>query len=137
MITKTFEEILLNSAFRGDDSGLPETYYLGLCSNLNVSREMTMAQINEISGDGYQRLAAPKTAIGWNEVEEQSDCLSIRSQQVTFNPTGNWTAFNRMFLCDAASGSECNLLAVSTPLPNEVSLEADQTYPVAFEFYLK
>lgn len=136
MITKTFEDILLENAFRGSDN-LPDTYYLGLCSNLTVSRDMTMDQINEISGSGYARLAAPRTAVGWNETEEQGDCLAIRSQQVTFTPTGNWTAFNRMFLCDAASGSECNLLAVSTPLPTEVSLEDDQTYPVAFEFYLK
>lgn len=137
MITKKFEEVILNSVLRGDTSGLPENYYLGLCSNQQVSRDMTMAQINEISGAGYSRLACPRTAIGWNEVEEQTDCLSSRSQQVTFSPTGDWTVFNRMFLCDGASGSECNLLAISTPLPTEVSLTAEQTYPVAFEFYLK
>ena len=137
MITKKFEEVILNSVLRGDTSGLPENYYLGLCSNQLVSRDMTMAQINEISGDGYSRLACPRTAIGWNEVEEQTDCLSSRSQQVTFSPTGNWTVFNRMFLCDGASGSDCNLLAISTPLPTEVSLTSEQTYPVAFEFYLK
>lgn len=137
MITKEFEEVILNAVLRGDTSGLPENYYLGLCSNREVSREMTLSDITEVSGDGYGRLAAPRTAIGWLDVEEQTDCLSIRSQQVTFYPTGDWTPFSRMFLTDASSGTEGKLLAVSSPLPTEVSLTAEQTYPVAFELYLK
>lgn len=137
MITQAFEEILLNSALRGDVSKLPDTYYLGLCANHEVDRTMTLADISEVVGDGYTRLACPRTAIGWQPVKEETDCLSIRSQQVTFYPTGTWTPFARMFLCDVSSGTEGTLLAVSSPLPLDVELTAEQTYPVAFELYLK
>ena len=137
MITKEFESAILNSVLRGDSSGLPETYYLGLCSDREITRETTLADLHEVVGDGYARLAAPRTAIGWLEPEEQTDCLSVRSQQVTFYPTGDWTPFSRMFLTDASSGNEGKLLAISSPLPTEVELTADQTYPVAFELYLK
>lgn len=137
MITRTFEEIVLNSVLRGDVSKLPDNYYLGLCNNHEVTRDMTLADISEVVGEGYGRLACPRTAIGWQAVAEETDCLSIRSQQVTFYPQGTWTPFQRMFLCDVSSGSDGHLLAVSSPLPLEVELTAEQTYPVAFELYLK
>lgn len=136
MITSEFEADLLENAFRGN-STLPANYYLGLCNNSNIDRGMTLADINEVVGDGYSRIACSRSAAGWGEPIAQADCLAIRSQQVNFTSTGQWTSFNRAFLCDVSEGTSGKLLAVSTPLPTEVSLASGTTYPVAFEFYLK
>lgn len=137
MITSEFERILLNNAFRGDSSELPATYYVGLCNNNLVTRDMTMSDIIEVVGDGYERKALPASVTSWGEPQPQSDCTSIRSEQVSYSAASDWTSFNRMFLCDASSGTDCKLLAISTPLANEVSLTTGINYPAAFEFYLK
>lgn len=137
MITKKFEELILTSVLRGDTSVLPENFYLGLCNARSVDREMTMEDVGEISGSGYTRLEVPRTATGWLEPQPQTDCLSIRTRQSTFTPTGTWTPFIRMFLCTAASGTDCDLLAVSSPLPLESTLTDGQSYTTAFELFLK
>lgn len=137
MITSKFDEILLDNAFRGNNSEMPKTYYVGLCYNNAVDREMAMEDIREVVGDGYERKPLTATSADWQVVQQQADCASIRSEQVNFSAAGNWTSFNRMFLCDAASGTDCNLLAVSTPLATEVGLSQGGVYPTAFEFYLK
>lgn len=137
MITKDFEELILNNVLRGTED-LPASLFVGLCYNADLFRDMTMSDIIEVSGDGYTRLELPRTATGWLETEEQTDCLSIRSQQVIFSPTGEWTPFTRMFLCTASTGTEdVKLLAVSSPLALPVTLTSGQTYPCAFELYLK
>lgn len=136
MITSKFESDLLEAAFRGNTT-LPANYYLGLCNNSDVDRSMTLDDIVEVVGNGYARIDCPRSASGWGEPIAQADCYAIRSKQVNFVATGNWTAFNRAFLCDVSSGTKGKLIAVSTPLPAEVALIKGTTYPVAFEFYLK
>lgn len=136
MITKDFETAILNYVFRGESDSVGQ-FFVGLCNNQTASRDMTLADLAEVQGDGYARIEVPRTSVGWLEVLDQSDCQSIRTSEVIFTPSGQWSPFTRMFLCDCASGTEGKLLAISTPQPSEVTLNSGSSYPVSFELYLK
>lgn len=136
MITKVFETAILDYVFHNDSSAIGEMF-IGLCNNQSVSREMTLADIQEVQGDGYSRIEIPRTSLGWLSVLDQADCQSIRTSEQVFIPAGDWTPFTRMFLCDVASGTDGKLLAITTPQPSEVLLTSGISYPVSFELYLK
>lgn len=136
MITKEFEKIILDSVLKNDQSGVSE-FYIGLCNNESVSRETTMAEIAEITGNGYARIKINRDSSGWQSFVEQPDCLSARSVEQVFNPTGDWTPFSRVFLTTVASGTSGKLLAVTTALASPVVLTNGNKYPVAFELFLK
>lgn len=136
MITKEFERLILNSVLKNDQSELSE-YYIGLCNNVDVTRETTLADLTEVTGDGYSRIKVERAASDWLANTEQPDCLSVRSAEKVFTANGDWTQFNRLFLTTVASGTTGSLLAITTPLPVPVVLSATNKYPVAFELFLK
>lgn len=136
MITKAFEELILKSVLKNDQSGMGD-YYIGLCSNTTVSRETSLAEIVEVIGDGYSRIEIGRDSSNWAEPIEQPDCLSLRSVEKVFTANGAWTPFTRLFLCNAASGTNGKLLAVTNPLPTSVVLQTGNKYPVSFELFLK
>lgn len=135
MITKDFEEIALSALFRNDDSQLT-TFFIGLCSNTTADRNMTLADIVETTGPGYARIEVGRNATKWQEPQTQPDCMSISTTEQNFSASGTWTPFRRMFLATSSDNSG-KLLAMSTPLPVEVTLNNGDTYPAAMEVYLK
>lgn len=137
MITKDFEKIILESVLRNDQADLSSGYYVGLCSNETVSRETTLADLVEVTGDGYARQALLRNGSDWNEVAEQPDCLSIRSKEVSFKASGKWSPFTRLFLCTGESGTSGKLLAITTPLAKPVELESGNVFPAAIDLFLK
>lgn len=136
MITKAFEELILKSVLRNDQSGMGD-YYIGLCSNASVSRDTPLSEIIEVTGNGYSRIEIGRDSSSWGEPTEQPDCLSLRSVEKVFTANGTWTAFTRLFLCNVASGTNGKLLAVTNPLPASVVLSTGNKYPVSFELFLK
>ena len=136
MITKDFEELILKSVLKNDQSGMSD-YYIGLCSNTTISRETGLSEIVEVIGDGYSRIEVGRDSSSWAEPIEQPDCLSLRSVEKVFTANGTWTPFTRLFLCNVASGSNGKLLAVTNPLPTSVVLQTGNKYPVTFELFLK
>lgn len=136
MISRAFENVILSSVLGGNKDNIPSNYYVGLCNNIDINRDMTLADLSETTGTGYAR----QSISGWQEPKDQPDCQSIRSNEVIFKSTGetdDWSGFSRMFLTDSESGTTGKLLAISTAMPNDVSLKAGASYPAVFELYLK
>ena len=136
MISKEFENIILSSVLGGNKENIPLKYYVGLCNNIDINRTMALADLSETTGTGYAR----QEITGWQTPKDQPDCQSIRSNEVIFKSTGetdDWSGFSRMFLTDAVSGTTGKLLAISTSMPNDVSLKAGASYPAVFELYIK
>lgn len=137
MITKDFEKIILESVLRNDQADLGGGFFVGLCSNETVSRETTLADLVEVTGDGYSRQALQRNGTDWNESAEQPDCLSLRSKEVSFSASGKWSPFTRLFLCTSASGTSGKLLAITTPLAKAVELDDGNVFPAAIDLFLK
>lgn len=144
MITKRFENIILDQMFRGVNWSV-DKLYLGLCNNHEVWREMEQSSIVEVTGKGYARIEVPRDAVNWDKVKDGVDCQLVRSAVKEFVPKEveegsgktDWTPFVRMFISTGSQPNTGELLAVSTALPLETKLTTTEEYPVSFEFYLK
>lgn len=137
MITSELEKSVLADLFNGA-SNIPATLYIGLCNNEQVSRDMTLADLSEVTGTGYARIALARGTVDWQTPVAQSDSYSLTTAIKTFEASGSdWTEFNRMFLTDAASGTSGKLLAISTALPTPVTLTSGKSFPTAFKLFLQ
>lgn len=133
MITNKFAEKILNAVFKADDVSLG-TYYLGLCNDPVVSRDMELSDVHEITGAGYERIAITRDASGWVAQSIQPNVLKLASKTVIFSATAEWTPFNRLFIASTPNNTG-DVLAFSAAT-SPVTLTSGQTYPCTFDFYI-
>ena len=109
------ENNILDVYFRNQN--VPTKFYLGLGNNGGTpgipAENATLADITEVSGDGYARQEITRDTNGWPSLTKDTDGdWYVTSKQVAFVNTGteNWSAADYLFITDAASGTDGKLL---------------------------
>lgn len=135
--TKVYEEELLKLIYQGDTTAFASGFYLGLCNSDGVTNETTLADLTEVTGSGYARVQLNRNSTDWGDPAEGSNSYHTESKQITFTATGDWTAFNRAFICNAASGTSGKLFIISGALTTTKTLSTGESFSLTFTNYLR
>lgn len=136
-IVKSGALLFLQSLFQSQ-SVLPSSLYLGLC-NSTYTYATTLADVTatEPTTGGYARIAVARNVDNWT-LSAMEYAYMIESKQVTFTATADWDkTWTQAFICDAASGSTGNLIAISKILANPVQVEAGTPPSISWRHYIR
>jgi hypothetical protein len=137
-IVKDGATLMLRSLFRGEAT-MPAAFYLGLTSASYTFDDATLADmaVLEPAGNGYARQLLTRNTTDWT-VQEVNGVLQAVSKIVAFTASANWDkVWDRMFLCDAASGTSGNVYSVSGPAPSPRTVLSGAGPSIRYEFWLR
>jgi len=129
-------QFILDAAIRQTQS-VPAAYYLGWCTESALDENAGLADLTELSGSGYARVAIASDATDWTSAAHSTNGRKVTSKVCTFTAAGgNWSAAGRWFLATTADNS--GKLIASGPLASGagVTLLDTQSYDVAVEIRL-
>lgn len=88
-----------------EEQAVPDNLYMGMCTDLSLTKADTLASISEVAGPGYGRVAIPTTVAGWVSAVYNTDDRKMTSATGTFNATGDWTVGRCWFIATTIDGS--------------------------------
>ena len=130
-------EALLDTIFEGANP-LGSNFYLGL---MGLAYDLTdgLVDITEPTHNtnGYARAQLTRNATDWPSIAKVNGVWRAMSKQVTFTASGGSfdETVQRMFLCNAASGTTGVLFSVSGSFPEAKTLTDGQSLPVKYVFW--
>lgn len=134
---ESFLKMMLQAATGDVSAG--GNFYVGICG---TSAPQTDWDLTDIAGEpssagGYSRQAVTRDATGWPTVSAVNSLWRARTADVTFAASGaDFDAtLNRLFLCNASSGTSGVLFAVSAALTTPITIANGESYPTAYEIY--
>ena len=133
------EEAFIKMIVQDDDTVVSGSgnFYLGLCTNANVSATAVLSDLAEMSGGGYARKAIERTAVGWPTIDVVNGIYRGLSKTVNFAASGAAIGpYNRAFLCNVVSGTSGVLLAISGEFPSAQTIADGQDQDIAYELFL-
>lgn len=129
-------QFILDVAIRQTQS-VPASYYLGWCAESDLDDNASLADLTELSGNGYGRVAIASNGTDWTSAAHSANGRKVTSKACTFTAAGgDWSAAGRWFL--ASSVDDSGQLIASGPLASGagVTLLDGQKYDVAIELRL-
>lgn len=129
-------QFILDVAIRQTQS-VPAAYYLGWCEESDLDDNAGLADLTELSGPGYARVAINSNGTDWTSAAYSTTGRKVTSKACVFTAAGgNWSAAGRWFLATTADDS--GQLIASGPLAGGagVTLLDTQHYDVAVELRL-
>lgn len=129
-------QFILDVAIRQTQS-VPASYYLGWCAESDLDDNASLADLTELSGNGYARVAIASNGTDWTSAAHSTNGRKVTSKVCTFTAAGgDWSAAGRWFLATTADDS--GQLIASGPLASGsgVTLLTGQSYDVAIELRL-
>lgn len=143
MLTYEGEQALMQILFQGDDTIVPLStgnFYIGACNQIpNKSDTLSSITSEPSSAGGYARIAVPRTTIGW----PTPSSWTVSGESRILSAVETWTAtgadfsagFDRLFLCNVASGTSGILFGYSGQYSSLISLLTGQSQDLQFSFY--
>lgn len=101
---------ILELAF-SEEQAVPESFYVGLCSNVSIAKTATLTDLNELTGDGYDRQVVSSAASGeftWMSLLFGTTDRKVTATTVTFSvPSGvsDWETARYWFLATTVNDS--------------------------------
>lgn len=139
-LTETGASFFLRDIFRDETTLIATSLYIGLTNAPYTFDNCTLAAMaaGEPVGNDYARQLVHRNTSDWT-VQEVNGVVQALSKELTFSCTGapwsvNWT---RAFLCDAASGTSGNVLAVSGPAPSPIQTLVGAGPNIQYQYYLR
>jgi hypothetical protein len=120
------QKLIIQVVFQGDLSGLPATFYFGLGTGALPLKDETLADITEVFGPGYSRLALQRNLIDFPSLLLSNDNFKVTSATRRFAALGGaWTAADYAFLTDVSFGTSGRLFAAATLDQPFLNLDGD------------
>ena len=73
---------------------IPGDFYIGLCSDITIDKTDQLADLTEVSGSGYGRIALSSITVTLRGTDDRK----ATGDEVTFNATGDWTVAYNWFM---------------------------------------
>lgn len=124
-------QFILDVAIREAQTA-PAAYYLAWCTETALDQNASLADLTELTGNGYARVAINSDGTDWTSASAGSTARKVTSKACTFTAAGgNWSAAGSWFLATTADDS--GKLVASGPLNSGVgvTLLDTQKYDVA------
>ncbi len=125
-----------------EGQSVPTNYYVGLCTDLTILENATLADLNEIPGvptTDYARFPLVSSGAGWTSASTGDNDRKVTSAPVTFSTAGSgssWTKAECWFL--ATTINDTGKLIMSGPLNSgsgwTIVEGEDLTFNVVFAF---
>ena len=141
MITDEGEEAFLKMLMQGDATIVAAggNFYVGLSSDTPVET-ITLGDLaaEPSSANGYARQAVTRDATGFPTITQVNGVYCVTSALISFTPSGGDfdTDIDRMFLCDAATGTSGTLFAFSGALPAPITVTEAAPFSAQYRLYL-
>lgn len=113
-------------------------FYIGACKQIpglsdtlaNITTEPTFV-------NGYSRVALPRSVAGFPTVDMINGAVRLLSMALSFSAVGgNFDkVFDRLFICDAASGYVGTLIGYSGAYSSDILVADGTTFDFKFELY--
>lgn len=129
-------QFILDTSIRQTQS-VPAAYYLGWCTEATLDENASLADLTELAGNGYARVAINSDAVDWTSAAYSTNGRKVTSKVCTFTAAGGaWSTAYRWFL--ATTADMTGKLIASRPLntPTGVTLANGQNYDVTPEIRL-
>lgn len=128
-------EYLLKATF-SEEQTVPANYYIGLATDASLAETATLADLTEVSGTGYARIAVASDDTDFTVADAGTNDKKATTKAVQFTGgAGGWTGAQTVFLCDVASGTAGKLIA-SEQLSTTRTLSESDTLDVAMAVQL-
>lgn len=72
----------------------PGDFYIGLCTDITIDKSDQLADLTEVSGSGYARIALSSITVALRGTDDRK----ATGNEVTFNATGDWTVAYNWFM---------------------------------------
>ena len=134
---KLFLEILMQGAA---EATAPTGWWIGCCAEpVTVDETLTLAGLSEPTTGGYARISLGRNATDWPIVDEVGNMHRALSKLIAFVGTGaGWDVeCNRLFLCNAATGTAAQLVNISGAFTTPVQLADTGTFPVRYALFVR
>ena len=140
MLTFEGEETLLRMIFQGDNLTVPpgSNFFLGACKQLPQKVDTLLSINTEPSAaGGYARIPLNRAILDFPTIGQTDGETRILSSVKTFSAVGGDFSlpFNRLFICNVASGTAGILIGYSGSYSSDITLLNGQTQDIQFEFY--
>lgn len=106
-------KFILETAFPASQS-VPANFYIGLCTDVSVAEDASLADLTELSGFNYARIVVPSGSVtGFTSEQAGTADWKITTITVEFEASGGaWSGAIHCFLANTSDDSG-SLIAVS------------------------
>jgi len=109
-------EYILETAFTEAQS-VPANFYVGLCTDASVAEDAVLADLAELSGNGYSRQTVASDGTDFTEAATGTNDRKVTTKTVTFTASGGaWSGAVHTFMGTTSddSGKLILVAALST-----------------------
>ena len=99
-------EYILETAF-SESQSVPANFYIGLCEDASVAEDAALADLTELSGNNYARVAVPSGShVGFTSESVGTNDRKVTTVTVTFTASGGaWNGAIHCFLATTVDDS--------------------------------
>lgn len=114
-----FSKMVVQAIFQGNLAVLPANLYIGLAHGALPGKSGTLADVLELTGNGYARKLLTRNTTDWPTLTSSAGDWKIASKLHEFDAIGDYDfPADYAFICDVAAGTVGRLfLSISVPEP--------------------
>ena len=117
-------QFVLEAAF-SEAQAVPVNFYIGLATDASLAENAALADLTELSGNGYARQAVPSSAVGFVSAGTGTNDRQVTTAAVMFTASGgNWATAYTAFLTTVVSGTAGKLIG-SGPINSGAGRQID------------
>lgn len=88
-----------------EEQSVPANFYVGLASDVSVTKDMALLDLTEVSGTGYGRQALASDNVDFTSALDGVDNRKQTSKIMTFTAGGTWTTARVWFLATTVNNA--------------------------------